>query len=66
MDLYREVFIYSDIPTTCPHCSSRSWVICDLSHTNTKTEIHKCIDNNCEFDEFVMQYDEDFDNNLFL
>ena len=62
MDLYREVFIYSDILTTCPYCLRRSEFIADLSHTNTKTEIHKCIYTDCEFHEFIMQYDADFEN----
>lgn len=60
MDLYKEVFIYSDIPTTCPSCLRRSEIIANLSHTNTKTEIHKCTYSDCEFGEFIMQYDEDF------
>jgi len=58
---YREVYIYSDQPTTCPICSRRSMVILDLSHTNQMTEVHLCPDENCNY-EFIMQDDKDFDN----
>ena len=58
---YSEVYIYSDQPTTCPKCGARSKVVLNLSHTNDKTEVHLCPDNDCNY-EFVMQYDEDFDN----
>jgi len=58
---FSEVFIYSDQPTTCPKCGLRSDVILDLAHTKDVTQIHKCPNKKCEF-EFVMQYDEDFDN----
>ena len=62
---FSEVFIYSDQPTICPQCSSRTDIILDLSHTKDKTEIHKCLDKNCNY-EFVMQFDEDFDNGNLL
>ena len=58
---YNEVYIYSDQPTTCPICSSRTEVILDLSHTKDQTQVHRCLDSECK-EEFVMQYDEDFDN----
>ncbi len=60
---YFEVYIFSDQPTTCPKCGSRSDIILDLSHTNSKTEIHFCLLKNCNY-EFIMQFDEDFDNGL--
>ena len=62
---YSEIYIYSDQPTTCPKCGARSEVILDLAHTNDKTEVHLCPDNNCNY-EFIMQYDEDFDNGSLL
>ena len=62
---FLEVYIFSDQPTTCPQCSSRTDLILDFSHTKDKTEIHKCLNNNCDY-EFVMQYDEDFDNGNLL
>ncbi len=62
---YSQVYIYSDQITTCPMCSSRTEIILDLSHTNGQTQIHKCPQMKCEY-EFVMQYDEDFDNGSLL
>ena len=62
---YSEIFVYSDQPTTCPKCGLRSEIILDLSHTKLKTQIHKCPNDKCSF-EFVMQYDEDFDNGSLL
>lgn len=62
---FSEVFIYSDQPTTCPKCGLRSEIILDLSHTKDQTQIHKCPNQKCQF-EFVMQYDEDFDNGSLL
>lgn len=59
------IFIYSDQPTTCPKCGLRSEIILDLSHTKYQTQIHKCPSKKCNF-EFVMQYDEDFDNGSLL
>ena len=55
---YSDVYIYSDIPTTCPLCGRRSEVILDLSHTTNKIEVHKCPD--CAY-EFIMQYDEEYE-----
>ena len=57
---YSEVFVYSNQPTICPKCSSRTDIILDLSHTKSKTQIHKCIDEKCE-SEFVMEHDEEFE-----
>ena len=62
---YSKVYIYSDQPTTCPKCGSRTEIILDLSHTNGQTQIHKCPFETCEF-EFVMQYDIDFENGSLL
>lgn len=60
---YFEVYIFSDQPTTCPKCGSRSDIVLDLSHTNSKTEIHQCLLQNCNY-EFIMQFDEDFEKGL--
>jgi hypothetical protein len=60
---YLEVYIFSNQPTTCPKCGSRSDIILDLSHTNSKIEIHQCLFQNCNY-EFIMQFDEDFYNGL--
>jgi hypothetical protein len=58
---YSEVYIFSDQPTTCPKCGSRSGLVLDLSLTKDETQIHKCPNQKCEL-EFVMQYDIDFNN----
>ena len=59
--MYDEVYIHSEQLTICPKCSSRTSIILDLSHTKDQTQIHKCLDDNCNY-EFVLQYDEDFEN----
>jgi len=62
---YSKVYIYSDQPTTCPKCGARSEIILNLSHTTDNTEVYLCPDPNCRY-EFIMQYDEDFDNGSLL
>jgi hypothetical protein len=62
---FSEVYIFSDQPTMCPCCCSRSDILLDFSHTKDKVEVHKCINTNCNY-EFVMQFDEDFDNGNLL
>lgn len=57
---YSVVYIYSDQPTTCPNCGSRSEIILDFSHTKDQTQIHKCLNHKCKF-EFVMQNDKEFE-----
>lgn len=54
---YSEVYTFSDQPTTCPKCGSRTEIILDLCHTIDQTQIHKCSIKNCEY-EFVMQTDK--------
>ena len=65
MELFSEIFIYTDQPTVCPYCGAGSEIFLDLSHTTDQTQIHKCINAKCEH-EFIMQYDEDFDNGVLL
>lgn len=60
-----DVYIYSDQPTTCPLCGSCTDIMMDLGHTNSQTQIHKCFNEKCKY-EFIMQYDEDFDNGNLL
>jgi hypothetical protein len=62
---FSEVYIFSDQPTTCPKCSARKNILMDFSHTKDQTEIHQCLDQNCKY-EFVMQYDEEFENKSLL
>ena len=63
---YSEVHIYSDQPTIFPLCDTTSDVLLDLSHTKDTTQIHKCMNEGSMKYEFIMQYDEDFDNNTLL
>jgi len=53
---FSDVYLYTDQPTTCPQCGSRTNIILDLSHTIRQTQIHKCVFKNCRF-EFVLQVD---------
>lgn len=56
---FSEIYIYSDQPTTCPKCGSRTNIIFDLFHTKEQTQIHKCIFKNCEY-EFILQTMESY------
>ena len=58
---FSEILTYSDQPVTCVKCGSRTDIILDLSHTREKTQVHKCLFNNCQF-EFVTGID-DFNKN---
>lgn len=51
---YNEVYSYSDQPTTCFKCGSRTEITMDLIETPEKTQHHKCLSAGCNF-EFVMQ-----------
>jgi hypothetical protein len=62
---FSEVYIFSDQPTTCPKCSARTDILMDFAHTKDQTEIHQCLDQNCKY-EFIMQYDEEFENSSLL
>lgn len=56
MDNNFEIFIYSDQPTTCPNCGSRSEIISESLGIPEHTQYHKCLSINCNF-EFIMQND---------
>jgi len=51
---YFEVYTFSDQPTTCPKCGSRSEITLDLFFTDEQSQHHKCLSSKCHF-EFVMQ-----------
>lgn len=55
--MYNKVFLYSDQPTTCPKCGSRTEIIFDLSHSINQSQVHQCL--TCK-SEFVMQSDTEF------
>lgn len=60
MELFSELFVYSDQSVTCPYCGASSEIILDMQHTIDVTQVHKCVDRNC-LKEFVMVFDADFD-----
>lgn len=53
---FKEVLSYNDQPVICPECGNRTEIILDLSHTTDETQIHVCLDKNCN-NEFVTQKD---------
>ncbi len=53
-----EVFTYTDQPTTCPKCGSRSEIFLDLFNTQEKTQHHKCLYKNCNF-KFIVEVDNE-------
>lgn len=46
-------------PTTCPYCGMRSEIISDLLHTNSKSQIQKCLNVVCQ-NNFVEIEDTEF------
>jgi hypothetical protein len=56
MSDYSEVYIYTDQPTACPKCGTRTSIIQDFYHTPERTQQHKCPSENCSF-EFDIQID---------
>lgn len=57
---YRDTFLMTDQPTTCPLCGARTdfyLLISPVSHKDV--EIHKCLDIKCKF-EFVIEIDDEF------
>ena len=38
-----ETYYYSDQPTTCPKCGSRTDILLDMSHTISMIQIEKCL-----------------------
>lgn len=50
---FQEIFILNDQPTTCPKCGIRTDIVLDLSHTTNKIQIHKCFNEQCNY-QFVV------------
>ncbi len=48
-----DFYFYSDQPTTCPKCGSRTNILLDLAHTKMQTQVHVCCDRSCRF-EFIV------------
>lgn len=63
MELYSELFVVADQPTTCPSCGARTEVFFDMQHTRDVTQVHKCLSENCQR-EFVMVQDDDINKGL--
>jgi len=42
-DIFKETYLRSEQPTTCPLCGSRTDIVLDLSHTIEQTQIHQCL-----------------------
>jgi len=38
-----EIYYYSDQPTTCPKCVSRTDVLLDMSHTIGVVQVEECL-----------------------
>lgn len=55
---FHDMFMMGHQPTTCPHCGMRTEIILDMSHTLSKTQIHLCPDEECQF-EFVLVEDDE-------
>ena len=61
MELYSELFVTTDQPTTCPSCGLRTEIIFDMQHTRDVTQVHKCLAEVCQ-KEIVMVQDDDINN----
>ena len=61
MNIFDELQILSEQPTSCSKCGVRTEIILDLSHTLNKTQVHRCLNTTCQ-NTFVTEYDVDFDN----
>jgi len=55
---YFDVYIFTDQPTTCPKCGSRTEITLDLYLTPKQTQHHICYSTICNF-EFVVQKDNE-------
>lgn len=53
-----EIYTFTDQPATCPKCGARTEITLDLFTTPEKTQLNKCLSENCNF-EFVMQEDDE-------
>lgn len=50
----REVYLFSDQPTTCPQCGVRTEIIADHFDSLAKTQEHRCLSVDCGF-EFLVE-----------
>ena len=54
-----EIFLMNDQPFTCPHCGARCEELASFYHTNAKSLIEKCLNEDCGFICFEEE-DEEF------
>ena len=54
-----EIFLMNDQPFTCPYCGARCEDIASFYHTNAKSFIEKCLNEDCGFICFEEE-DEEF------
>jgi len=52
----KEIFLFSDQPTTCPQCGSRTGILEDTPNSPEHTQIHICLSVVCIY-EIVMEVD---------
>jgi hypothetical protein len=50
----KEVYSFSDQPTTCPQCGVRTEIIADHFDSPVNTQEHKCRSAECGF-EFIVE-----------
>ncbi len=53
---FLEAVITSDQPITCPKCGVRTDIVLDLSHTTNQTQIHECLNKECNY-QFIVEKD---------
>jgi hypothetical protein len=61
MILLKQVYIFSDQPTTCPQCGIRTEISLDLFETPEQTQHLICPSDKCGF-EFEMENDVELNN----
>ena len=54
-----EIFLMNDQPFTCPHCGARCEELANFYHTNAKSFVEKCLNEDCGFICF-QEEDEEF------
>lgn len=53
-----EIFLMNDQTFTCPHCGARCEGIADFYHTNAKSFVEKCLNDQCGFICFEEEVEE--------
>jgi hypothetical protein len=61
---FLNIYLQRDQPMTCPKCGTRTDFILDLPHTINKTQVHKCLSSNCQY-EFATVFEIIFNSKNF-